>query len=103
MAIAAPAPVSATGDILDDALASTRRSYKRVDVNPGFGRRVGGLRARGAVVSATNKAGTELRILIAAMKGEKRAYLVEVFTAASATPERVAAAQAVLNELRLTK
>jgi hypothetical protein len=102
MAIAAPAPAARTGKVLDDALASIRDTYGAVEVNPGSGRRIGGLPARGAVASARNPAGTELRILVAAMRGRERAYLVEVFTAGAAPPERVAEAQSALNELRLT-
>jgi hypothetical protein len=38
---------------------------------------------------------------IAVAKGSKRAYLVEVFTAANAAPERVREAQVALNSFRL--
>jgi predicted Zn-dependent protease len=101
IAIAAPAAASKAGPLLDDTLASIRSGYKNVEVQPGSGKQVGGLDAKGAVISAKTPDGNELRIVVAVAKGKKRAYLVEVFTAASADPERVREAQVALNSLRL--
>jgi hypothetical protein len=101
IAIAAPASASKAGPLLDDTLASIRSGYKNVEVRPGSGKQVGGLDAKGAVISAKTPDGNELRIVIAVAKGKKRAYLVEVFTAANAAPERVREAQVALNSLRL--
>ncbi len=98
--IAAPAPAARAGRLLEDTLAAIRRSYDAVQVNPGSGREIGGLRARGAVISARSEA-TPLRILVAVAKGRKRAYLVEVFTAEDAPGERLREAQVALNSLRL--
>jgi hypothetical protein len=101
IAIAAPASASKAGPLLDDTLASIRSGYKNVEVRPGSGKQVGGLDAKGAVISAKTPDGNELRIVVAVAKGKKRAYLVEVFTAANAAPERVREAQVALNSLRL--
>jgi hypothetical protein len=101
IAIAAPAAASKAGPLLDDALASIRSGYKNVDVRPGSGRQVGGLDAKGAVISAKTPDGNELRIVVAVAKGKKRAYLVELFAAANAPVERVREAQVALNSLRL--
>jgi hypothetical protein len=53
------------------------------------------------VIAAKTPDGNELRIVVAVAKGKKRAYLVEVFTAANAPVERVREAQVALNSLRL--
>jgi hypothetical protein len=101
IAVAAPAQASKSGPLLDDTLAAIRSGYKNVRVHPGTGRQVGGLDAKGAVVTAKTSDGNELRIVVAVAKGKKRAYLVEVFTAANAPTERIAEAQVALNSLRL--
>ena len=101
IAIAAPTEASNAGTLLDDTLASFRNGYKDVKVRPGSGKKVGGLDAKGAVISAKTPDGNELRIVVAVAKGQKRAYLVEVFTAANAAPERLREAQVALNSLRL--
>jgi hypothetical protein len=96
-------PAGDTGELLDVALADLKLTYDRVEVAHGSGKKVGGLAAKGAVVSARKPKGDdELRILVAAAEGRRRAYLVEVFTAAEAPPRAVAEAQRLLNSLRLT-
>jgi hypothetical protein len=101
IAIASPAPASKSGPLLDDTLASIRSGYRDVRIQPGSGRQVGGLDAKGAVVAAKTRDGNELRIVVAVAEGKKRAYLVEVFTAVSADPERLREAQVALNSVRL--
>lgn len=101
IAIAAPAAASEAGPLLDDTLAAIRSGYKNVEASPGSGKQVGGLDAKGAVISAKTRDGNELRIVVAVAKGKKRAYLVEVFSAANAPVERVREAQVALNSLRL--
>ena len=101
IAIAAPAKASSAGPLLDDTLGAFRSGYKNVEVQPGSGKQVGGLDAKGAVISAKTPDGNDLRIVVAVAKGDKRAYLVEVFTAANAALERVREAQVALNSLRL--
>jgi hypothetical protein len=101
IAIAAPADASQSGPLLDDTLAAIRSGYRNVRINPGSGPKVGGLNAKGAVVTAKTTDGNELRIVVAVAKGQKRAYLVQVFTAANAPVERVREAQVALNSLQL--
>jgi hypothetical protein len=98
--VAAPAPAGESGRVLDEALAAVRSGYERVRLEQGLAQRVGGLRVDGAVASVRAPNGTPLRILIAVANGEKRTYLVEVFTTASASAERVREAQVALNSLR---
>jgi len=101
IAIAAPAAASRAGSLLDDTLATFRSEYKGVEIRPGSGKQVGGLDAKGAVITAKSPDGNRLRIVAAVARGKKRAYLVEVFTAADAPVERVREAQVALNSLRL--
>ena len=98
--IAAPASASEADSVLVDALAAIRDGYEAVEVSPGSGREVGGLDAKGAVISAEAD-GSPLRIIVAVAKGGGRAYLVEVFTSAGVPAERLREAQVALNSLRL--
>ncbi len=98
--IASPAPASDAGEVLDEALAALRSGYEHVDVNKGSGPRLGGLPAKGAVATARTSKGARLRVLVAVTQGERRAYLVEVFTAVDVAPERLREAQVTLNSLR---
>lgn len=98
--ISSPGRAGDAGAVLRSALDSLRASYESVEVDPGSGRRLGGLPAEGAVVTAQGD-DVDLRILVAVMAGEGRAYLVEVFTAASAPEKQVAQAQRFLHSLEL--
>jgi hypothetical protein len=98
--IAAPAAARAADRVLDDALAGLRASYDSVEVNPGSGRMIGGLEAKGAVVSARSDK-VDIRILVAVAAGRKRAYLIELFTSEAAAGKPVTQAQQLLNSLRL--
>lgn len=98
--IAAPAPAGEADGVLDEALAAIRDGYEAVEVSPGSGRKIGGLKAKGAVISAKSD-GAELRIVVAVAPGDKHAYLVEVFTAAGVSGERLREAQVALNSLEL--
>jgi hypothetical protein len=98
--IASPAPANESEGVLDQALASLRQGYEGVKVTRGSGRTLGGLKAKGAVASVRTKEGARLRVLVAVTEGKRRAYLVEVFTAPDAAPERIREAQVTLNSLR---
>jgi hypothetical protein len=100
--ISAPAPAHDSAKVLDTALEDLRRIYGKVKVGRGSGKKIGGLDAKGAVVSARNeKEGVDLSILVAVGEGRKRTYLVEVFSPAGAPPKSVAEAQRLLDSLRL--
>lgn len=98
--IAAPAPATDADALLEQTLQAFESQYDEVDVAPGSGRTIGGLEAKGAVVRASVEE-EELRILIAVAPGERRAYLVEVFTTAGVSAQRLREAQAAINSLRL--
>jgi hypothetical protein len=103
LAISAPDRAGASKRVLSEALATTRTGYEDVSIDRGYGKDVGGLPAKGAVAHVLNRSGTRLDILIAVMEGEKFTYLVQVFTAEGAPPQRLAEAQAALNQLHLTR
>jgi hypothetical protein len=98
--MSAPGPAGESDQVLREALESLKATYESVEVSPGSGSEVGGLPANGAVVAARGDK-VHLRIVVAAMAGKKKAYLVEVFTAVSASAESVAQAQRFLGSLRL--
>jgi predicted Zn-dependent protease len=99
LVLAAPGPADDADEVLDEALEAFRVAYEDVDVAPGSGRKVGGLEAKGAVVSA-KQGDRELRIVVAVAEGEERAYLVEVFTISGLGPERLRETQVALNSIR---
>lgn len=101
--IASPAPASETGAVLDEALTALRSGYENVDVNPGSGVKLGGLNTRGAVATLRTRKGVRLRVVVAVAKGDRRAYLVEVFTSSGVPPERVREAQLIMNSLEFLK
>jgi hypothetical protein len=98
--ISSPAPAGESEQVLDEAVTALKGAYESVKVSAGSGKKVGGLPAKGAVITARGD-NVHLRIVVAAMAGDKKAYLVEVFTSASAPPESVAQAQRFLDSLRL--
>jgi hypothetical protein len=98
--IAAPAPAADAELLLEQTLEAFEAEYDEVDIVPGSGRKVGGIEAEGAVVDAA-AGGERLRILVAVAPGEKRAYLVEVFTTGGVSTESLRQAQAALNSLEL--
>jgi hypothetical protein len=102
LAVTAPAGANRKRTVLGSELGAIRRGYRDATVEAGSGRSVGGLPARGAVVSARTPSGTALRILVAVASGDQHTYVVELFSAASAPPERLIQAQLALRTLRLT-
>ena len=102
VAVAAPSADGRQREVLDSELRAIKQGYGDVSVSRGFGKAVGGLPARGAVVSARTKSATQLRILVAAASGEKHTYLVEVFSATNAPPQRLIQAQLALRSLKLS-
>lgn len=86
--------------MLTSALRELRRSYTDVTARPGDGRRVAGLPTSAVVVSARNRKGVQLRILVAGVQGRSRAWLVQVFAADGSTA-RLVEAQVALSSLTL--
>lgn len=103
VAISSPAPARRYESVLATALDAIRREYADVTVSGGDGRALAGRPTVSAVVSATSSRGTALRVLVAAVRGRSRAYLVEVFAARDVRERRLAEAQTVIGSLQLGK
>jgi hypothetical protein len=101
IAISAPASQGQADPVLASLLREIEVRYQGVSVAPGAGKEVGGLDAKGAVVSAHTGDGTALRMLVAVASGKAHTYLVQVLTARGAPTRRLAEAQVALNTLRL--
>ena len=104
IAISAPGPANDYEEIAGAAIDSIEGEYRKVEVVDRIkNRKLGGARAVTAAISAVNpENGVPLRILLSAAKGEKRAYLVEVFAAGEDPSNSLVEAQALLNNLKLT-
>jgi len=102
MAIAVVAPPQAPGNarLLRSAASELRRRYRVERAGPGDGRKLAGLPTSSIVVTARSRR-TRLRVLVAAVQGRRRAWLVEVFFSAGAPTARLAEGQVALNSLRL--
>jgi hypothetical protein len=87
--------------VLQSGLREIRSSYSDIEARPGDGRRVAGLPTSAVVVSARNRRGVPVRILVAAAQGRRRAWLVQVFTGAEGSTARLVEAQVALGSLML--
>jgi hypothetical protein len=107
VALAAPAEIKAARGrqiVLDDSLKAIRKNYRKVRVTQvKQPQQVNGYPSVQAVVSARNKSGVPIRILITVAWKKKLVYVVEVFQAANAPPQRLVEAQTILDSLKLTK
>jgi hypothetical protein len=103
IAITAPGPADDVDAIQRGALNAIESQYRKVEVaDKSSGQRLGGRRAVTAAITARHpKEGTPLRILVSTAKGDKRAYLVEVFASGSDPTAALVEAQVLLNNLRL--
>lgn len=100
IAISSPGPAEDSDAIQKEAVAAVEREYRQAEVLDRTSKpKLGDQPASSAVLSARRpEGGGALRILVATAKGEKRAYLVEVFAGGSSA---LVEAQALLNNLRL--
>lgn len=103
VAISAPGPAGDADSIQSAAVDAVKGQYRGVDVIRTSSRgRLGGRPTETAAIAARNpKSRDPVRILASTAKGERRAYLVEVFAAESDPTAALIQAQAVLNGLRL--
>ncbi|MGH2984907.1 MAG: hypothetical protein ACRDK5_11775 [Solirubrobacterales bacterium] len=102
VAISAPADAAAADQLRKDAIASTAAEYQNPLARPGKGRSIGGLRSEGAAISGKGASG-QSATLVAVAAGKRKAYLLEVYTAADAPSERLVDAQLIVNSLQLSK
>ncbi|MGH8571641.1 MAG: hypothetical protein ACREX8_03570, partial [Gammaproteobacteria bacterium] len=86
--------------VLGSAVDVIERGYRRVKARRLQGK-VAGLPTVSRVVSATNKRGVRLNILVSAPQGRRRAWLVEIFSGPGARAKRLPEAQVALGTLRL--
>ena len=103
VAISAPGPAADADSIHSAAVDAIKGQYRAVDVSgPPSRGRLGGRPAKTTAIAARNpKTRDPVRILVSTAKGDKRAYLVEVFAAGSDPTAALIQAQAVLNGLQL--
>jgi hypothetical protein len=102
VAISAPGPARDARRLLEEAVGALVASLEdaRVVGEPQRAS-LAGLRGTTRVVAGRNASGTQVRVLASALRGRRRAYVVEVFAAESAPAGRLAEAQAILGSLRL--
>lgn len=100
MSISQPPGGVQNREVLRSAVAVIGQGYRRVKARrlPG---KVAGLPTVSRVVSATNRKGVRLNILVAASQGRGRAWLVQVFSGPGARAKRLPEAQVALGTLRL--
>lgn len=102
VAISAPARRRYARRLLNEAVDAVRDSLRGArEVGEMRTATLAGLPARTRVVRGRNARGEPVRVLVSTLRGRRRAYLVEVFAAESASAARLAEAQAVLGSLRL--
>jgi hypothetical protein len=98
---ATPFPVGGPA-LLRSTLDAIRRSYRRVRMFRRGSGRLGGLPARTANAAATNARRARVDLIVAAARGRRRSYLLQVIVARGAPADLVIEAQSIVNSLRLS-
>jgi len=102
ISISLPPRARRSAAVLKDAAAAVRRGYGEARFQSGRGRRLAGLPTISAVASGENRSGVRVQILVAAVQGNRRAWLVQVFSAPGRDAgRRLVQAQVALGTLRL--
>lgn len=101
LSVGLPPGTDRSAAILRTGVATLRRQYRKVEVLGSDARRVANLPTSSVVTAATNSRGVRLRILTSAPQGRKRAWLVQIFSAAGTNQKRLAEAQAAIATLGL--
>ncbi len=100
--VTAPPGASNARRVLSAASEDLRRNFKRVKFRPApSGRSVAGRPARFALFSGMTPRGVEVDGLLAAVKGRRQAYAVQIVSR-KGDPE-IIGAQGALDTLRLTR
>ena len=77
MQFAAPLPADQAKKLRTDGIKTFRSQYKKVDVKPATGPRVGGLPTTTDAITVTADKGRQVRLLLNVSTGKKYAYLTE--------------------------
>ena len=101
MSISQPPDAINNREVLRSAVAAIGRQYKKVAVRPLRGK-IARLPTVSRVVSATNRRGVRVNVLVASPQGRGRTWLVEVFSGPGARAKRLPEAQVALGTLRLS-
>jgi hypothetical protein len=104
IAVSAPGPAADYEEIAGAGIDSIESEYGNAEVTDRItSLNLGGLKAKTVAITARNpKSGERMQILVSAAKGEKLAYLVEVFAAGEDSTRSLVEAQTLLNNLTLT-
>jgi hypothetical protein len=102
LSVSLPPRARRSAALLRDARAALKRGYRDVRLGRSAGRTLAGLPAVSAAASATTGSGDRVQILLAAVQGRRRAWLVQVFSAPGRQAgRRLVEAQVALGTIRL--
>lgn len=103
IAVSRPGGAGRSAALLQAGVRDTRNGLRDATVEAGNGRQVAGLPTVSAVVRGTNARGSRVSVLVAAAQGRRRAWLVEVLSAADRRGgSGLVEAQVALGTLRLS-
>lgn len=100
--VAAPAPAAQADELLRAVVTRNEEAYRRVERLGSQRLAIDGRRAEARMLVGTNRRGERIRILVAAVRGERRAYGISAFLPAS-QDLRLLEVERILNSLRLTR
>lgn len=102
VSIQSPRDSDRSAAVLKAAVVNARKRLKDVEVTPGPAKTVAGRPAVSAVMRATTPGGARVSILLSAVQGDRRVWLVQVISGPDPRRGRgLAEAQAALGTLRL--
>jgi len=101
LAFSAPGPAQDAHQLFETTLTQIRRGYRDVSVTSLAGQKLAGRPAEAAVVSALNRRGERVQMLVGTAEGKRRAYQFQVSTSAEAPARRLVQAQTALASLKL--
>lgn len=84
VSVAAPAPADEARQLLTAAVGGVAGDFEEVERLGTQDIALGGYAGRARLLTGTNEEGAAVRVLLAALEGERRAYLVTTFSAADA-------------------
>lgn len=102
LTLSAPGPAGDWAILREQTVAGLKTQLEKATVVTTREQVVDGRPSQTTVMSAKQEGG-ELRVLVTAVKGHERAYLITLFTPELASPAALAEGQAVIDSLRLLK